>query len=219
MTDETPIDLYRLDHGAPPDIVKRARKQFRVRAVIFALVAILACASVVGGIVFLGTNYDLASKSTAAARRLPTTERAIVYSDARNCVTPTYRVAGVDITLLQIAPLGGGWAMHVLVDGGDESVTIQRDFEDGSGSAPRSMSISSVEAGTPIADAPTFMPYIRAGWTSAEMYVAVPAGLGDTFDMRLAGTRGEDLGTFTVDLGELGMTVGAGSNTIVDSAC
>ena len=217
MSDEAPIDLYRLDPGAPPDLVKGAMKRFRVRAVIFALVAILACASVAGAILFVGTRYDLTSKASTAAKLLPLTQRAVF--NARNCTTPTYRVGGVNITLLQIAPLGGGWAMHLLVDGGDQPVTVQRDFEDGSGSAPRSMSIASVEAGTPIANAPTFMPYIRAGWTSAEMYVAVPAGLGDRFDMRLAGTRGQGLGTFTVDLGELGLTVGAGTNRIVDSAC
>ena len=37
------------------------------------------------------------------------------------------------------------------------------------------------------------------------MYVAVPAGLGSTFDMRLAGTQGQELGTFTVNLQELGL--------------
>ena len=204
MSDEAPLDLYRLDPGAPPDLVKAAMKRFRLRAVIFALVAIFACASVAGAIVYVGAHYDITSKSLAAARQLPKTERAIVYSGNQgNCATPTYMVGGVAITLLQIAPLEGGWAMHLLVDGGHTPVTVQRTSSDIS--APRSMSISSVEAGTPIPDAPTFMPYTRAGWTRAEMYVAVPAGLGDRFDMRLSGTRGEDLGTFTVDLGELGV--------------
>jgi hypothetical protein len=217
MTDETPIDLYRLDPGAPPDLVKSAMKRFRLRAVIFALVAILACASVAGAILFVGTNYDLTSKGSTAAKLLPITQRAVF--NARNCTTPTYRVGRVNITMLQLAPLAGGWAMHLLVDGGDKPVTVQRDFEDGSGSAPRSMSISSVEVGTPIANASTFM-FTQAGWTSAEMYVAVPAGLGDAFDMHLSGTRGEDLGIFTIDLKELGLTVVEGANgSVVESAC
>lgn len=217
MTDETPLDLYRLDPGAPPDLVKGAMKRFRWRAVIFALVAIFACASVAGGIAYFGTHYDFTPKSVTAARLLPTTERAIVYGGGRNCTTPTYRVGSVNIMLLQIAPLGGGWALHLMVDAGGQPVTVQRNSSDIS--APRSMSIAPVGAGTGTSNGPTFLPYTQAGWTSAEMYVAVPAGLGDRFDMRLAGTRGEDLGIFTIDLDDLGISVAPGSNDIVRSAC
>lgn len=217
MTDDTPLDLYRLDPGAPPDLVKGAMKKFRWRAVIFALAAIVACASVAGGIAYFGTHYDFTAKSTNLARQLPTTERAIIYGGGRNCTTPTYRVGSVNVTLLQIAPLGDGWALHVIVDAGDTPVTVQRTSSDIS--APRSMFISPVDAGTGPATGQTFLAYTQAGWTTAELYVAVPAGLGDRFDMRLTGTRGEELGIFTIDLDELGITVGGGTNRIVDSAC
>jgi hypothetical protein len=182
MTDETPLDLYRLDPGRPP-----GSRQGRHEEV--------PCA-----------GRDL------RARQLPSTEQAIIEGGGLNCSTPTYRVGPVDVTLLQITPLAGGWAVHVLLDAGDQPVTVERTTRDFS--TPRSMFIAPVGTGTGPPGGQTFFPYVRAGWTTAEMYVAVPAGIGDRFDMRLSGTRGERLGTFTVDLQELGITVARASDSV-----
>ena len=124
-------------------------------------------------------------------------QTAILVTGGMNCQTPTYRVGDSHVTVLQVAPMaGGGWALHMIVRS-SAPLTQQRQFADGSGSAPRYTSLSIL--GTGSVGNISAQPGAKMG----ETYLGVPAFAGSQVRVQLSDTRSETVGSFDLPLSSL----------------
>jgi hypothetical protein len=196
MTEEAPIDLHDLDPGIPPDIVKGAIRRFRWRVVLATVVAIVVATTATAWAV---ERYnDARRRAEFQASILSPAQTAILTTGGTNCDTPTYRIGGTDVTLLQLAPLAdGGWALHLIVRG-SSPLTEERSFGDRSGSAARFTTLS-VEGSNLPAGSVLVQPGVKVG----ETYLAAPAPLGDRFSVQLTDTHATTVGSFVVDTSEV----------------
>jgi hypothetical protein len=188
MNDETPLDLRLLDPDETPDVVQGAMRRFRWRVVLLTVVTVIVAASLVGW----GVGEYLHRRDVAATiEEAEPAERAIVEDHAGGftCATPTFEIGPYDVALLQAARMPeGGWALHLVLHG-------PRSLASGTG---RFMNFWPVGPGTRPASVPA-----QRGTTWADAFVAVPASLGDRFDVELWNLQNEVAGTFTVDASSL----------------
>jgi hypothetical protein len=192
MTDEAPIDLRDLDPGIPPDVVTGAIRRFRWRVVLTTVVAIVVATTATAWGV--ERYHDSRRRAEFQASILSPAQTAILTMGGINCDTPTYRIGGTDVTLLQLAPLeDGGWALHLIVRG-SVPLTEERSFGDGSGSASRFTTLS-VEGSTLPAGSVLTQPGVKIG----ETYLTAPASVGDRFTVQLTDTHASIVGSFMVD--------------------
>jgi hypothetical protein len=193
MDDEERVDLQRLDPGEPPELVRGAVRRFRFHVVAFTVLAI------VGAVVL--TAWGAAAVVDARHRA---EEREGIFSPAhraiaedlvgRSCETPTYAVGGVDVTLLQMAPMpDGGWAIHFVLDGNGRPLTVQRNYPDGSSYAVWTTLVP-VTGGASQGQVSS-----KPGLTWGETYVALPGSAPKRTEIQLLNTHREVAGSFIVD--------------------
>ena len=191
MKDEAPIDLRPLDPGEPTDLVKGAVRRFRLRVVLFTVVAIVGAVALTAW----GASAVIHSRNQAEAREsiISPPQRAVAEDlVGYTCATPTYALEGIDVTLLQSAPMpGAGWAVHFVVDGNGRPLTSQRE------GGPFWTTLVLVSAGT------QGRVSVQPGATWGETYIAVPAAAGRRFEIQVLDNHLDSAGTFTVDLNDV----------------
>jgi hypothetical protein len=182
MSDEMPVDLQPLEPDDTPEVVRGAMRRFRWRVVIFTVVAVVTTASLTAwGVAAFVESREIADRS----RQLAPAQLAIYdHMGASSCETPTFEVDGIDVGLLQAAPMpDGGWALHLVVHGDGP-------FASGTG---RFMAFTAVGPGARSAQIAA-----QPGMTWAEAWVTVPGSVGSPFAMELRDLRGEVIGSFMV---------------------
>ncbi len=187
MSDETPIDLRSLEPDETPEVVTRAMRRFRWRLVLFTVIAIVTAASLTAW----GVAAFLRSREIAGRSRQLSAPQLAIYDrmGASSCETPTFRVGGVEIGLLQIAPMPhGGWALHLVAHGDGP-------FANGTG---RFMAVAARGEGASFAHFAA-----QAGMTWAEAWVSVPRSAGSPFEVEVRDIHGQVMGAFTVRPSEL----------------
>jgi hypothetical protein len=195
MTEQAPLDLQQLDPGTPPDLVRGAMRRFRWRVVLVTVFAVVIAASA-GAWTARGISH--AHREAAfQSSLLSTPQMTILTTGGENCLTPTYRVGGSAVTVLQAARMpAGGWALHLIVRSG-APLTQERQFADGSGSASRFSSLSIV--GTSSIGNVVAQPGAKIG----EAYLGVPASSGDRLRVQLDNTRSQTVGSFDLHVAAL----------------
>jgi hypothetical protein len=190
MHEESPVDLDLLDPGEPSDLVRPAVRRFRWRVVLFTVGSVLLAASLAAW----GTKavIDYQNRFTIEDA-MPHGMTALLLDARLDCKTPTYKVGGLQITLLDTASTGGGRiALHFIVHG--EALSAQRDQSDGS-------SFRSSTAIAPTRDPSgvgTVLAMPRARW--GEAYVVAPAPRTNPVSMTVTGPSLQSPGHFSVDV-------------------
>lgn len=195
MNDEAQINLQSLDPGEPPDLVKGAVRRFRVRVVLFTVIAIVGAVVVT----IWAVTAVLHSRNQFEREDLLSAPQWAIAEDlvGRSCATPTYSVGTASVTLLQAAPMpGGGWALHFVMDGNGRPLVVQRHTADGG-------SFASWTTFAPLAGGTQGRVTGQPGVTWAEVYVSAPESAGDQIDIKVMDTHFDDAGTFTVALDQV----------------
>jgi hypothetical protein len=195
MSDQAPIDLQALDPGEPPDLVSDAVRRFRVRVVLFTVVAIVGAVA----LTIWAVTAVLHSRDHFEREDLLSAPQWAVAEDlvGRSCATPTYNVGTIDVTLLQAAPMpGGGWALHLVLDGNGSPLVVERNTSDGG-------SFASWTTLVPPAGGLQGRVTGQPGVTWGEAYVSAPQSAGDLIAIKVLDPHHEDAGTFTVALDQV----------------
>jgi hypothetical protein len=190
MTDEAPMNLQVLDPGDPPDQVRPAVRRFRWRVVAFTILCVVGVAilSVWGAVAVVHHRNAFTLENSMDPAHL-----AITRDLTGICHTPSYMLGGIQVALIDTAPMpGGGVALHFILHG--QGLSEQRKML-GGGSARRSTTLISTADGA----RPGFA-YTQVGETWAEAYVQAPMPAEGQLQMRLMSPALGHPQGFSIDL-------------------